>query len=400
MNVKINFFFTIPIGILLGLFLPLGIYSSLSHAFIRLSYLSLIPFLIFSIPLGIENIIENKNFKKLFSKTIYYGILINLSGVAVSITAATIYLPQRIPILEKTIQNIYFFEKEALLETFFPKNIFKIFTSSNPNLLSIYMISIIIGTSFYYAKQKGRIARELMLSASNLFYHANGFIANILNIGIIFITADYTTSLKSFKDYQNYTNSITFFLTWTIIILFAILPIISYRLTKNFRMIYKGIFVSFKNIIFSGLTKDSYSPYVILIEDIKNERINIKKSIIINIPLINFVSKFGTIFVSVISFFIILKSYSSLPISIYEISYMSTLSFFFVFAFPHIPNSLIYVITMLCSTYTKGIELNVSNITPMLPILISLALLIDFAFNIAIIHIINFKELKDQENVN
>ncbi|MCD2375645.1 dicarboxylate/amino acid:cation symporter, partial [Borreliella burgdorferi] len=120
----------------------------------------------------------------------------------------------------------------------------------------------------------------------------------------------------------------------------------------------------------------------------------------INIPLINFISKFGTIFVSVISFFIILKSYSSLPISIYEISYMSTLSFFFVFAFPHIPNSLIYIITMLCSTYTKGIELNVSNITPMLPILISLALLIDFAFNIAIIHIINFKELKDQEKIN
>ncbi len=89
-----------------------------------------------------------------------------------------------------------------------------------------------------------------------------------------------------------------------------------------------------------------------------------------------------------------------MPISIYEISYMSTLSFFFVFAFPHIPNSLIYIITMLCSTYTKGIELNVSNITPMLPILISLALLIDFAFNIAIIHIINFKELKDQEKIN
>ncbi|MCD2391141.1 dicarboxylate/amino acid:cation symporter, partial [Borreliella burgdorferi] len=306
----------------------------------------------------------------------------------------------RIPILEKTIQNTCFFEKEALLETFFPKNIFKIFTSSNPNLLSIYMISIIIGTSFYYAKQKGRIARELMLSASNLFYHANGFIVNILNIGIIFITANYAANLKNFKDYPNYTNSITFFLAWTIIILFVILPTISYRLTKSFKMIYKGIFVSFQNIIFSGLAKDSYSPYVILIEDIKNERINIKKSIIINIPLINFVSKFGTIFVSVISFFIILKSYSSLPISIYEISYMSTLSFFFVFAFPHIPNSLIYIITMLCSTYTKGIELNVSNITPMLPILISLALLIDFAFNIAIIHIINFKELKDQEKIN
>lgn len=68
MNVKINFFFTITIGILLGLFLPLGIYSSLSHAFIRLSYLSLIPFLIFSIPLGIENIIENKTLKNSLAK--------------------------------------------------------------------------------------------------------------------------------------------------------------------------------------------------------------------------------------------------------------------------------------------------------------------------------------------
>ncbi len=68
MNVKINFFFTLLIGIFLGLFFPLGIYSSLSHAFIRLSYLSLIPFLIFSIPLGIENIIENKNFKNFLVK--------------------------------------------------------------------------------------------------------------------------------------------------------------------------------------------------------------------------------------------------------------------------------------------------------------------------------------------
>ena len=80
---------------------------------------------------------------------------------------------------------------------------------------------------------------------------------------------------------------------------------------------------------------DAYSPYSVLIEDIKNERINIKKSIITNIPLINFISKFGTIFISTISFFIILKSYSSLPISIYEISYMSTLAFLFLFLHFH-----------------------------------------------------------------
>ncbi len=122
------------------------------------------------------------------------------------------------------------------------------------------MISIIIGTSFYYAKQKGRIARELMLSASNLFYHANGFIVNILNIGIIFITANYAANLKNFKDYPNYTNSITFFLAWTIIILFVILPTISYRLTKSFKMIYKGIFVSFQNIIFFRTCKRFLFP--------------------------------------------------------------------------------------------------------------------------------------------
>ena len=50
---------------------------------------------------------------------------------------------------------------------------------------------------------------------------------------------------------------------------------------------------------------------------------------------------------------------------------------------------------MLCSTYTKGIELSYSNITPILPILTSLALMIDFTFNVAIIHIVNFNELRE-----
>ncbi|AYE36273.1 dicarboxylate/amino acid:cation symporter [Borrelia turcica IST7] len=395
MTTKVKFFLTIPIGILIGLFFPSDIYNTLSHIFIRLAYFSLIPFLIFSIPLGIENIIENKQFKKLFGKTIYYGILINAMGVITSIAVATIYIPQRIPILDKNIKNLYIFDKSEFLETFFPKNIFTILTSSNPNLLSIYIISIIIGTSFYYAKQKGRIARELILSTSNLFYNANGIVVNILNFGIIFITAAYTNNLRNFKDYQYYINSILFFSSWTLIIILIIIPMISYQLTKNFKLAYKSIIISFQNIIFAGLTMDAYSPYSVLIEDIKNERINIKKSIITNIPLINFISKFGTIFISTISFFIILKSYSSLPISIYEISYMSALAFLFIFAFPHIPNSLIYIITMLCSTYTKGIELSYSNITPILPILTSLALMIDFTFNVAIIHIVNFNELRE-----
>ncbi|AWG42779.1 dicarboxylate/amino acid:cation symporter [Candidatus Borreliella tachyglossi] len=395
MNTKIKFFLTIPIGILIGLFFPSESYNTLSHIFIRLAYFSLIPFLIFSIPLGIENIIENKKFRKLFGKTIYYGILINFIGVITSIIVATIYLPQRIPILDKNIQNLYIFNKSEFLETFFPKNILTIITSSNPNLLSIYIISIIIGTSFYYAKQKGRMARELILSISNLFYNANGIVVNILNVGVIFITAAYTINLRNFKNYQYYLNSIIFFSVWTIIIILIIIPIISYNLTKNLKLAYKSILISIQNIIFAGLTMDTYAPYSILIEDIKNERINIKKSIITNIPIINFISKFGTIFISTISFFIILKSYSSLPISIYEISYMSVLAFIFIFAFPHIPNSLIYIITMLCSTYTKGIELSYSTITPVLPILMSLALMIDFTFNVAILHIVDFNDLQE-----
>ncbi|AHH05016.1 hypothetical protein BmHG_00402 [Borrelia miyamotoi] len=395
MNTKVKFFLTIPIGILLGLFLPSEAYNTLSHIFIRLAYFSLIPFLIFSIPLGIENIIDNKKFRKLIVKTIYYGILINTIGVIVSIVAATIYIPQRIPILDKNIPNLYIFDKAAFLETFFPKNIFTILTNNNPNLLSIYIISIIIGISFYYAKQKGRIARELILSTSNLFYNANGIVVKILNFGIIFITAAYTTNLKNFKNYQYYINSIIFFSSWTIIIILIIIPMISYQLTKNFKLVYKNILISIQNIIFAGFTMDSYAPYSVLIEDIKNERMNIKKSIITNIPIINFISKSGTIFIATISFFIILKSYSSLPISIYEISYMSILTFLFIFAFPHVPNSLIYIITMLCSTYTKGIELSYSNITPIIPILTSLALMIDFTSNIAIMYIIDFNELQD-----
>ncbi|UER67578.1 cation:dicarboxylase symporter family transporter [Borrelia sp. BU AG58] len=395
MNTKMKFFLAVSIGILIGLVLPSDVYETLASIFVRLAYFSLIPFLIFSIPLGIENIIENKKFKKLFGKTIYYGILINVMGVITSIAVAIIYIPQRIPVLDKNVKNLYIFDKSEFLETFFPKNIFTTLTSSNPNLLSIYIISIIVGTSFYYAKQKGRIARELILSTSNLFYNANGIVVNILNFGTIFITASYTNNLRNFKDYQYYTNSILFFSSWTLIIILIIIPTISYKLTKNFRLAYRSVLISFQNIIFAGLTMDAYSPYSVLLEDIKNERINIKKSIITNIPIINFVSKFGTIFISTISFFIILKSYSSLPISIYEISYMSILAFLFVFSFPHVPSSLVYVITMLCSTYTKGIELSYSSITPILPILTSLALMIDFTFNIAIMHIITFNESRE-----
>ncbi|AHH06466.1 Sodium:dicarboxylate symporter family protein [Borrelia crocidurae DOU] len=394
MNEKIKFFLTIPIGILFGLFLPSEIYNALSHIFIRFTYFSLIPFLIFAIPLGIENIIENKKFKRLFGKIIYYGILINISGVIIAIAVSTIYLPQRIPILDKNIQNQYLFDKKIFLETFFPKNIFTIFTNSNPNLLNIYLISIIIGASFYYAKQKGRIAKELLLSMSNLFYNTNDIIVKISQFGIIFITAAYAVNLKNFKNYQYYINSIIFLSLWTGIIILIIIPMISYRLTKNFKLSYKNILTSLHNIIFAGLTMDTYAPYSLLIENIKNEKINIKKSIIINIPIINFMSKFGTIFISTISFFIILKSYSSLPITIYEISYMSILAFISIFAFPHIPNSLIYIITMLCSTYTKGIELSYSNIIPILPILTSLAIMIDFTSSIAIMQIIDFNDSK------
>ena len=121
MNTKVKFFLTIPIGILIGLFFPSDVYNTLSHIFIRLAYFSLIPFLIFSIPLGIENIIENKKFKKLFGKTIYYGILINAMGVITSIAVATIYIPQRIPILDKNIKIYTYLIKQNFLKHFSQK---------------------------------------------------------------------------------------------------------------------------------------------------------------------------------------------------------------------------------------------------------------------------------------
>jgi len=98
----------------------------------------------------------------------------------------------------------------------------------------------------------------------------------------------------------------------------------------------------------------------------------------VNLPLFAMFGRAGTALTSTIAFFIILKSYSSLEISLDQVFWTISFAFLLSFALPSVPGLGAYInLSLLCSLYGRGLENGYLNLQPILPVLVSFSALLD-----------------------
>lgn len=222
-----------------------------------------------------------------------------------------------------------------------------------------------------------RPAYQLFDAMSRIFYHIGSFIVEILGFGMIILAANFTMQIIHTPQLILFNQLIILLTINSILVVLGVYPAFIYFLGGK-QNPYKIIFAILGPSLAAIASGNSYFTLTSLILHVK-ENLGVPRKIgSATLPLFTLFGKAGTAAATSITFFLILKSYSSLligPMGILWIMLFSILTSFLAGTVPGI--GILVSLAAMCKLYGKGIEEGFLIIGSIAPILVSFSVLID-----------------------
>lgn len=371
------------IGSALGLFLPTAegatanTLSLISQIVINIGRWVLFPLVFFSLAVAIYELRQDKKVLAVVGRAIVYLAATTAILVVLGIVTVIAFSPSRVPIIDE--QHVAFTVpsfRQILLDLF-PTNMFAIFTGDGNFLLPVYFLSFFIGLNFSFDRLITRPAVQLFDSLGRIFYHINSFVVEILPIGIIAISAYLLIGLRSATDLGLFSQLTLVLAIDVAVIVFGLFPVLLFYLGGRENP-YRWLYATTAGAIAGFLSGDAYLSTAVALRHGK-ESLGIPRSVgATTYPLAVLFGRAGTAFVAAVSFVVILKSYSSLGISVFQALWVVGASFLVSFMLGSVPGMGAFVaVSLLCGMYGKGLEQGYLILKPVAPLLVGFGVLLD-----------------------
>jgi len=371
------------IGLGLGLLLPLPGRNETSLLFqindfvINLGRYALFPMIFFSTAVAVSDLHRDRKLWSVLGRSLVAMAAATLVLVIVGALFILLFSPERIPIATRRETELIFQSWNETLANLVPKNLFQILTGGADFLLPVYVLSFILGLHFPFDRKVTEPTVNLFDSLSQILYHLNSFIVELLGFGMIVLAAAWLTQLRLVQDIQLYVQFFAVLGLAAVVVLFVVLPGLLWFFggrTNPYPAIF-GLLGAALGAFFSG---DSFFSLG-LVSRLSRENLGVPRKVgAVTLPLFAMFGRAGTALTTTIGFFIILKSYSSLEISLEQILWTVIFAFSLSFALPSVPGLGAYInLSLLCSLYGRGLENGYLTLQPVLPILVSVSALLD-----------------------
>lgn len=395
-------------GSILALLLPvnsiiLEIISNISEIFLSAGRYIILPLILFSMIISVCQLQREKKFVKNFIIAIGVTASFSLLLVVIGIITSLIFSPGKIPVVIDGLESVNIPTFRELVDISIPGNIFSIFQNSfdanNYQFIPLFIFAIVLG---YFLTKSSREEVEptfnLIDSLSRIFYKINTYFLKLSFIWTTLFTAAYIVKIKSIEEMSIFLPLTIMLLILTAVILFIIYPIIFYYSCGK-RNLFKYMLGEFPSVATAIITGDQFFTLTQVVPSQKNNFKIKRQSSGYNIPFLTLFSKSGTALVSVVSFIVILKSFSSLEIALTQIVWVAIWSFLISFCLPtKSVGSSIASLFILCSMYGNGgLEDSYIILSPAFPIIMAISTVINTA-TIILINVIldpDKKDLKD-----
>lgn len=383
MKVWLKLLLGAALGVALGLFLPLpgrtdsSLLLQINDFVLSLGRYALFPLVFFSTAVALNDLHREKRLWGVFGRSLVYMVLGTFLLVLIGALFILLFSPERVPITSRRETELIFQSWNDTLANLVPKNLFQILTGGADFLLPVYTLSFILGLHFPFDKARTEPTVTLFDSLSRILYNLNSFIVEILGFGMIVLSAAWLTQVRMIQDIQLYVQVLAVLSLATAFVLFAAIPAVLWFFGGRenpykwiFGMLGAGLAAFFSGDSFFSLGTTSR---------LTRENLGVPRKVgALTLPLYAMFGRAGTALTSTIAFFIILKSYSSLEISIEQILWTVVFAFSLSFALPSVPGLGAYInLSLLCSFYGRGLENGYLTLQPVLPILVSFSALLD-----------------------
>ncbi|MGL1893793.1 MAG: dicarboxylate/amino acid:cation symporter [Spirochaetaceae bacterium] len=378
------------VGALIALLLPvnsliLTTITQISTTILSMGRYIVLPLLFFSLIVSVCQLQRNRQLAVTTAKAIGLVAAFSLLLVIIGILVSFLFPSGPIPVVIDGIYEINVPSFKQLIEQSFPSNIFSVFvgefTSVENQFVPFFILALVLG--FFLTKSSREEVEptfNLVDSLSRIFFKINEYFLKISFIWVTILTATYINLIRDIFNIVIFLPLIITLISLTVFIVFIVYPIIFYY-TCGKRNSFKYILSQMPTLIVAVITGDYFFTSTTLIA---SQKLNfkIKREVSgFNIPFLSLFSKSGTALVSVITFIVILKSYSSLEITASQVLWVSIFSFLISFCLPtKAVGSSVASLYLLCSLYAYGnIEDSYIILSPVFPVLAAVSTIINSA---------------------
>lgn len=385
MEILRRYLIGIALGFIAAFVLPFdnsqwsAVLSFVTEIIVRIGRYTLMPLLFFS---GINAIRRLRSEKFLahtsiltFAAIVASSILLALLGF---ISIVIVHKFPHIPITTERANEIASLDIQDLLRTIFPHSAFASL-DNGAFLLPAFVFAIIIGAGCCIRQSNLKPMLTWLDCANELFYNISAVFVELFSVGIFFLMCVWTVQFKNLIKSGVFLPLILMLCIEFIVVVGLIYPLIiklTCRNGKPLKILYASI-VPFLIAFFSGDTNLALSSEIRM----GNENLGIKQRTSgFSFPLFSIFARGGSALVIIISFVMILHSYSDLHIELSSLLYISATALGLSFLLGGIPvGGTFTVLTILCTMYGRGMENGFLLFKPAAAIIGSFAALFDAA---------------------
>lgn len=361
MKLWIKYLIGIVIGAIAAFLLPIDTKLAQTNLnfvvdlIVRFGRYAVLPVIFFSVIMAVFKLYEEKLMLKTTLWTVGTILFTSVLLVAVGILSATIiYLP-RIPITIEKVNETPTLGLRTMLQQIFPYNGMQTLIDG-AFILPGMIFAGLAGYGAWTDKKGSAQALTVIDSISHICYQVMSFITELISVGLIAIMFKWTVSFIHLSKLSVYNPLFLLFLCDLILVAVFIYPVLI-RIICRERHPYRILYASISSFLVAFLSGDTNLTLGVNMR-IGKENLGIRRRTnAIVMPLFSVFGRGGAALVESVCFILILRSYSSLNITLSSVLWISLMSFLLSFVLGNIPSGgPFFAITLMFNMYGGGFD--------------------------------------------
>lgn len=327
----------------------------LSKAAVQFGRYALYPAVFFGFTLSIFELRENRS---LFKLALITSLIICVAALLLSfigLLSVIIHTPTRIPIFVESISDIQALGiKESLLQLL-PSSSFEAVINGT-YILPLCIFGGFAGAGCAVDKNIAKPTITLIDSLARVAYAVLVFFVDMLVFGMVAVSAYWVVRFHEILQTAVFADFVILLLIDLLIVALVIYPAILKIFCRDINP-YRVLYASLAPMLAAFFSQDTHVALSVLLRH-SNESLGVRRRISsVALPIFSIFGRAGSALVITVSFIVILKSYSSLPLNIQDMFWLMGIASLFSCLLGRFPAGGTYIaLASVCSLYGRGFE--------------------------------------------
>ncbi|HUX13690.1 MAG TPA: cation:dicarboxylase symporter family transporter [Spirochaetia bacterium] len=390
------------VGLLIGLYLPLyggdtlDLFRFLDRLVLNIGKYVVFPMVFFGLASGIRELKEERAVFSTIARAIAYIMAATAALAFLGALSVTVLSPERVPIVVQEASAQTLPTVRALLLQVFPGNALQVL-QFHDFLLPLLVLALVVGLTLNSPGLYSSPVTDLFDSMSRILYRINSVVFEVIGIGFIALAAYSALELRQLGDMELFRQLFITIVFTAALVALVLIPLAVYFFGGRQNPL-QFLYAMVAPALAALFSRDAYFSLGILTRVGREELRVPRKQGSILFPLNAVFCRSGSAMVTAIAFILVLRSYSSLELSLVQFVWVILLTFLTSFLLGAAPGVGVMVsLSLLSRLYGRGLENGYLILQAAGPILVSIGAFLDVAVSGTIAYLLAGSERKRTE---